>query len=327
MNRPIVLLTDRAWPDAQIESTILAEAGYELVEAQDGREETLVALARNCSGILTNWARVTPAIIDAAGGLKAIGRTGIGLDNIAIPAATARGIPVTNVPDYCVEEVADHALALLLSLWRKTAFFNERAKRGEYVLSAGPKMHRLRGRRLGLVGLGRTGQAVASRAMAFGLEVVAWTPSGQNRGLPVTMLPLSELLATSEAVSLHLPLVAETRHLLNAQSLAGCRSGITVINTSRGGLIDRTALWAGIQSGQIAAAGLDVFEEEPPNLAEPLYRDERVLVTPHAAFVSEESLDELRRRAARQMVVALGGERPENVVNPEVYLTQRVTVR
>jgi D-3-phosphoglycerate dehydrogenase / 2-oxoglutarate reductase len=321
MTRPQVLLTDRAWPDAQIERTILDRAGYDLVEAPDGREETLVELARDCEGILTNWARVTPAVIAAAGGLKAIGRTGIGLDNIAIPAATARGIPVTNVPDYCVEEVADHALALLLSLWRKIALFDSLAKRGEYNLSAGPKMHRLRGRRLGLVGLGRTGQAVAARAIAFGLDVVAWTPSGQNRGLSVSMLPLEDLLAMSAAVSLHVPLVAETRHLLNADRLDQCRRGVTIINTSRGGLIDRAALWERIQSGQVAAAGLDVFEEEPPNLAEPLYRDERVLVTPHAAFVSEESLDELRRRATGQMVVALAGQRPDNVVNPEVFLT------
>ncbi len=321
MTRPQVLLTDRAWPDAQIERAILDRAGYDLVEAPDGREETLVDLARDCEGILTNWARVTPAVIAAAGRLKAIGRTGIGLDNIAIPAATARGIPVTNVPDYCVEEVADHALALLLSLWRKIALFDALAKRGEYNLSAGPKMHRLRGRRLGLIGLGRTGQAVAARAIAFGLDVVAWTPSGQSRGLSVTMLPLEDLLATSEAVSLHVPLVAETRHLLNAVRLDGCRRGVTIINTSRGGLIDRAALWERIQSGQVASAGLDVFEEEPPNLAESLYRDERVLVTPHAAFVSEESLDELRRRATGQMVAALSGQRPDNVVNPEVFMT------
>lgn len=314
-----VLLTDRPWPDATIERRLLGEAGFELVEAPDGREETLATLAVDCEGILTCWAKVTARVISAAPRLRGIGRLGIGLDNIDLATATGRGIPVTNVPDYCVEEVADHALALLLSLWRNMAYFRDQVNAGRYELAAAPPMHRLRGRMLGLIGLGRIGRAVAERAIGFGLRVQAHTASGSSHGADVPIVDLETLLATSDAISLHAPLTPATHHLLNDARLSRCRPGVVLVNTSRGGLIDRAALWRGILSGHIAGAGLDVFEVEPPDLTEPLYRDPRVVVTPHAAFVSVESLLDLRDRATRQMIDILEGRRPANVVNPAVY--------
>lgn len=316
-----ILLTDRPWSDSAMERRLLVDAGMELVEAADGREETLAALAADCDGILTCWAKVTARVIAAAPRLRGIGRLGIGLDNIDLAAATARGIPVTNVPDYCVEEVADHAMALLLSLVRNIAFFRVQTSAGRYDLAAAPAMHRLRGQTLGLVGLGRIGRAVAERAAGFGLRVQATTASGGSSGANVPIVDLETLLATSDVISLHAPLTPSTHHLLNEARLSHCRPGLIVINTSRGGLIDRAALWRAIQSGQVAGAGLDVFEVEPPDLSEPLYRDPRVILTPHAAFVSVESLVDLRERATRQMIDTLEGRRPANVVNPAVYAT------
>lgn len=311
-----VLLTDRAWPDSDIEQRELAAIGAELIEAADGAEPTLQKLAVDADAIMTCWASVTRAVIAAAPRCQHIARMGIGLDNIDVEFATERGIPVTNVPDYCVEEVADHAIALLLAQARRIAFFHQRTKSGEYCLQAAPPIHRLRGSVLGVVGLGRIGRAVVSRATALGLTVLAWTRSGDAHGTTAQMVSLDELLRRSDFVSLHVPLTADTHHLLNGDSLSLLKPSAVVINTSRGGLIDHSALWDQLRVGRLAGAALDVFDPEPPDLSQPLFQDERVIVTPHAAFVSEESLVDLRRRAARQVAATLTGNAPENVVNP-----------
>lgn len=313
-----VLLTDRAWPDSSIEQLMLASIGAELIEAPDGSESTLCRLAAGVDAIMTCWVPVTEAVVRAATKCRHIARMGIGLDNIAVAVATERRIRVTNVPDYCVEEVADHTMALLLACARKVAFFHQRTKAGEYQLQAGPLRRRLRGLVLGIVGMGRIARAVAERARAFGFEIIGWTRSGNDHGSGVQMVDLPELLRDSDFVSLNVPLTPETRHLLNRESLTLLKSTAFVINTSRGGLIDHTALWESLQSNRLAGAALDVFEPEPPDLSQPLFRDERVIVTPHTAFVSIESLHELRVRATRQVVMTLAGQIPENVVNPQV---------
>lgn len=310
-----VLLTDHPWQGTEIEADILAQAGAELIDAPSADEATLSHLAANADAILTCWAQVTATVIESAAHCQIIARLGIGLDNIDIPAATRRGMLVTNVPDYCVEEVADHAVGLMLALARNIAFFHQRTKAGEYNLNAGPIMHRLRGRTLGLLGLGRIGRAVCEQGRALGLKVIAHTQSGNDHETGCPMVSLEQLLSRSDILSLHAPLNSASRHVLNEHTLSLCKPGLLLINTSRGPLIDPDALYSAIQSGRVAGAGLDVFEPEPPDLQAPLYQDERVIVTPHAAFVSEESLIELRRRASLQVVACLNGETPENVVN------------
>lgn len=310
-----VLLTDHPWPRVEIESAALAAAGYELIEAPSGDEPTLVRLARDVAAIMTCWARVSATVIASAPQCQHIARLGIGLDNIDVSAATQRGIIVTNVPDYCVEEVADHAWGLLLALARNIGFFHLRTKQQEYALKAGPPMYRLRGRTLGLIGLGRIGQALCSRAQPFGLKVLAHTPSGNDHGTGATMVSLEQLLKRSDFVSLHAPLTPQTQHLLNDVTLAKCRPGQLLVNTSRGALIDHQALHRALLRGQLGGAALDVFDPEPPNLNDPLYQEERVIVTPHAAFVSEESVEELRRRVVQQVVTCLQGGTPENIIN------------
>ena len=316
-----VLLTDRAWPDFSIEREILEAVGAEVVEAPATDEVTLARLAATVDAIGTNWAQVTSRVIEACPHCKIVSRFGIGLDNIAVDSATQSGIPVTNVPDYCVTEVAEHTLALLLAAARNIGYFQLRTKAGVYSLTSAPPMRRLSGQVLGLVGLGRIGSAVAKRAAAFGMQVRAHTASGMSRNPDVRMVSLDELLRTSDYVSLHAPLTATTRGLIGAEQLKMMRSTAWLINTSRGPLIDTAALWSALQQQQIGGAALDVFSPEPPDLSQPLYRDERVIVTPHAAFVSQESLCDLRHRAATQIAAALTGKRLENVVNPQVFGT------
>lgn len=309
------LFTDRPWGNSDLEREILEPVGVEVVEAPDAVESTLAALAKDVDAIATCWAKVTENVIAAATRCRIICRMGIGLDNIAIPAATARSIPVTNVPDYCLEEVADHTLALLLALARNVAFFHLRTKRGEYDLKAGPPMRRLAGQTLGLLGLGRIGRRVAEKARGLGLRVIAHTRSGDDHGTGCPMVPLETLLRESDFLSLHAPLTPATRHILDERTFRLMRPHAVVLNTSRGPLIDPAALWEALRENRIAGAGLDVFEPEPPDLADPLYRDERVIVTPHAAFVSEDSLADLRQRVARQIAARLTGTIPENIVN------------
>lgn len=314
-----VLITDHPWPGIDIEEEILRPYGVEIIDAPDETEVTLARLAANVDAIATCWAKVTSKVIESAKNCRIVCRMGIGLDNIHIPTATRQGVLVTNIPDYCVEEVADHALGLLLAVTRNVGFFHLRTKRGEYQLKAGPPMHRLRGRTLGLLGFGRIARAVHDRARALGLNVIASSPSGNNYGTGCRMVSIQELWETSDYLSLHAPLNDQSRHALNAAAFEQMRNEVVIVNTSRGALIDAQALWQAIQAGKVAGAGLDVFEPEPPDLSDPLYRDERVIVTPHAAFVSAESLIELRRRVAHQIAAVLNGDVPENVVNPEVF--------
>lgn len=312
-----VLLTDRAWPSIDLEREILGEIDAELIEAPDGEEATLIGLAPQADAIATCWAEVTSKVISAATKCRHIARLGIGLDNIDVAVATAHGIPVTNVPDYCISEVADHALGLLLSLARRIAQFDREAKHGRYDLRGAGPMYRLAGRTLGLLGYGRIGTAVRERALGFGLHVIAHTPSGNDHGTGCEMVSLDDLLARSDYLSLHAPLNETTHRILNAESFGRLKRGAFLINTSRGGLIDQAALSTALSNGTVVGAGLDVFDPEPPDLDDPLIRDGRVIVTPHAAFSSEESLLDLRERVCRQIVQVLQGGRPSNLVNPE----------
>jgi D-3-phosphoglycerate dehydrogenase len=278
-------------------------------------------MAADCDAIMTNWAKVPEPVIAAAPRCKIIARLGIGLDNIDVAAATRRGIVVTNVPDYCVIEVAEHAFALLLAMSRKVAFYHHETKSGRYNLQAGPQLRRIEGQTLGILGLGNIGRRLAEKAAALGLSVLAAgrTPRANNQ-LPagVTWTNLDDLLSRSDYISLHVPLTPETKHVIGAPQFARMKPSAYLINTSRGGLIDHAALFSALNAGQLAGAALDVQDPEPPDLSQPPFNDPRVVVTPHAAFVSLESLENLRRRTATQVAAYLQGNIPENVVNPSV---------
>ena len=313
-----ILLTDYAWADLDIERRTLSAAGCELIVAPAKDAASLARAATDVDAIMTNWAKVTAEVIESAPRLRIVARLGIGLDNIDVACATRRKIVVTNVPDYCLIEVAEHALALMLALARKVAFYHWQTKSGKYDLAAGPTLARIEGQTLGVVGLGNIGRVLAAKAQGLGLKVVATSRSGRDVPAGVKLVSLDDLLATSDYVSLHVPVVPETRHLIGPRALARMKPSAYLINTARGGLIDNAALAQALAAGRLAGAGLDVQDPEPPDLATAPWNDPRVIVTPHAAFASRESLENLRSRVSRQVAMYLSGQRPENVVNPEV---------
>jgi D-3-phosphoglycerate dehydrogenase len=319
MPRFHVLLTDYAWPDLNIERDILAGIDAELVVAEKPRQDaaslTELAKSKDVDAIMTNWAKVPREVIAAAPKCRIVSRLGIGLDNIDVAYCTSVKIPVTNIPDYCLIEVAEHALALLLSLSRKVSFYHRETKEGRYQLQSGPKLRRIEGQTLGIVGLGNIGRKLADKALGIGLKVIATSRSRKNPMQGVEFVALDELLAKSDYVSLHTPLTAENRHSFGAAQFARMKPSAYLINTARGGLIDHDALLTALNEGKLAGAALDVQDPEPPDLSRPIFRHERVIVTPHAAFVSEESLANLRSRVARQVAARLTGGMPENVVN------------
>lgn len=313
-----VLLTDYAWPDLEIERATLAEIDAELVVASQTDAASLAAQAADADAIMTTWARVSADVLAAAKRCRIVARMGIGLDNIDVEFATRRAMLVTNVPDYCLKEVAEHTLALILALGRKVAFYHQQTKAGGYDLRAGAALRRLEGQTVGVVGLGNIGRQVAAKASALGFRVIASTRRAASAPLAVECLPLDTLLAQSDYVSLHVPSTAETRHLIGRAELARMKLTAYLINTSRGAVLDEQALAEALAAGHLAGAALDVQQHEPPDLSRPPFNDPRVIVTPHAAFSSVEAVTELRRRASRQVADALTGRKPENVVNPMI---------
>ena len=313
-----VLLTDYAWADVEVERRILAEIDAELIVAEQIDTESLAKAAADCHAIMTTWAQVSESVIAAAPHCQIVSRVGIGLDNIDVDYCTRHHIPVTNIPDYCLAEVAEHALSLLLSLARKISFFHHESKCGRYELQAGPPLRRIEGQTLGVIGFGNIGRCLAKKAMGFGLRVIAFDPYQQAPMEGAEFCDLDQLLSSSDYVTLHVPLTEKTRHLIGAPQLVRMKPSAYLINTARGGLIDHDALTSALEQGQLAGAGLDVQEPEPPDLTQLPFSDPRVIVTPHAAFASEESLKNLRQRTARQVATRLTGGTPENVVNPQV---------
>jgi D-3-phosphoglycerate dehydrogenase len=307
------LLTDYAWADLDIERQILSTGGIELVAAPHGDEATLMQLATSCDAILTNWAKVTRGVLDAGQQLRIVARMGIGLDNIDVAYCHAKGILVTNVPDYCLIEVAEHTLALMFALARNVSWHHLATKQGRYDLKSGVAMRRIEGQTLGLVGMGQIARVVAQKARGLGMRVIGTSRSARPvEGIQV--VDLQTLLAESDFVSLHVPLTSESRGMIGQQELALMKPTAFLINTARGGLIDHDALTLALQENRLAGAGLDVQPLEPPALNVAPFNDPRVIVTPHIAFLSAESLADLRRRAATQVATFLTGGTPENVI-------------
>ena len=317
MSKYRVLITDYPWGNLDMEREVLSSIDAELIEPEGEDEASLTTAATDVDAIMTCWAKVTAPVIAAAPQCKIVSRLGIGLDNIDVAYATQHGIPVTNVPDYCVIEVAEHALALLLAQGRKIAFYHQQTQQGQYDLQAGPTLRRIEGQTLGIIGYGAIGKKLADKAQALGLNILATGRTPRDLPAGGRWCSLDELLRESDYISLHVPLTPETDQMLGAKEFTLMKPTAYLINTARGGVIDHTALAAALEAGQLAGAALDVQQPEPPDLSQAPYNDARVLITPHAAFVSEESLANLRSRAARQVADQLSGKQPENIVNQQ----------
>ncbi|MDP6663464.1 MAG: C-terminal binding protein [SAR202 cluster bacterium] len=318
-----VLITDHVWPTTEPEEAVLRdEAGADAVVAPDASEATLVSLAADVDAIMTCFAQVTPAVLRAAKNCVAVGRFGVGFDNIAVDTATELGMAVTYVPDYCVDEVSDHVMALLLTWNRRVALLDNSVKTtgwGSVPLTM--RIMRLRGKTLGIVGFGRIGKSVCEKARAFGLEVLTADPYVSDETAAehgARMVDMDTLLRESEFVSLHSPLTDETQNLIGARELELMKPDAFLVNCARGPLIDESALYDGLTSGQIAGAGLDVMVDAAPPPETPLLGLDNILVTPHTAFFSQEATLELEQRAAREVCRVLNGQMPDNLVNPAV---------
>jgi D-3-phosphoglycerate dehydrogenase len=316
-----VLVTDCAWPVLDIEQDILSQVDAVLTEAETGEEPELVRLAPAADAILTTWKSVPPAVLDVASKCRVVSNYGAGIDNIAIEHATQLGIPVTYVPDYCVEEVSDHAMALLLACARRIAHFDRHTRNGLWNRDVGRPMFRLRGQVLGLIGYGNIARRLAPKAHGFGLKIVAYTPylaPGIYDDYVTLTHDLNALLRDADFVSIHAPLTGETRGMVDAHFLRRMKPTAYLVNTSRGPIVDQTALYRALVGGWIAGACLDVLEQEPIDPADSLLKLDNIIVTPHAAFDSVQATTELQERAAPHVLMALRGETPPHVVNPAV---------
>ena len=317
-----VLITDHVWPSIDPEREVLEAGGAEVVVAPNGDEGTLIEMARDADAIMTCFALVTENVVRAAEQCRVIGRFGVGVDNIAVGTATELGIAVTYVPDYCVDEVSDHVMGLLHAWNRRIVLFDRSVKEsgwGSQGLTM--RMMRLRGKTIGIVGFGRIGQAVAAKARAYGLNILAADPivhSDAVKNLGGDLVELDSLLEESDFITLHAPLTEETRNLIGREELAKMKPEAFLINAARGPLIDEAALYDALTSGKISGAGLDVMVDNAPPRDHPLLSLDNIIITPHVAFFSQESTLELELRAAAEVVSVMHGRMPDNLVNHTV---------
>jgi D-3-phosphoglycerate dehydrogenase len=313
----LVAVADSVFPNLDVARQVVGGIGADLQLATDASPESILRVAAPADALLVTYAKINGDMIGQMKRCRIISRFGIGVDNVDLDAATAAGIVVTKVPDYCIDEVSDHAMALLLALARKIPSSNAQVHAGRWEMKAVVPIHRLRGRILGLVGFGRIPQLVAPKARAFGLRVIVYDPFVQADVIArehVDQVDFDELLAQSDYVSIHTPLLPQTRNLFSTEAFSKMKPGALLVNTARGPIVDEQALARALDAGQLAGAALDVMPNEPP-AGSPLLGRENVIITPHTSFYSEESLLELQRKAAEEVVAVLTGQPARNPVN------------
>jgi D-3-phosphoglycerate dehydrogenase len=274
--------------------------------------DDILAVAKDADAILVTYAKLTRDILSQLTKCKAIGRFGLGVDNIDLPTAKEKGIAVNYVPDYCIREVSDHTMALLLALIRKIPLSNKLVQSGRWEMPAVVPIRRLEGTVLGLVGFGHIPRLVVPKAQAFGMKVIAYDPyvkPEQFKAMNVEGVDFDTLVKTSDYVSVHAPLLPATRGMLNADAFAKMKKGAYVVNTARGPLIDEPALIAALDAGQVGGAALDVVTAEPLAKDSPLLGRDNVIISPHTGFYSIEALEELQTKCATDVARVLSGEK------------------
>ncbi len=317
-NRMKVVVTDYDYPSLDLERKVLEEINPEFVGAHCTTEEEVIAAAKDAHGILNQYAPITERVINSLDRCKVISRYGVGVDSIDVEAATERGIIVANVPDYCVDEVSTHAMALILGCARKIPYLSTTVKKGKWDFTVGKPLFRSRGRVLGLFGLGRIAKAVARKAKGFNLQIIAYDPYISEANEEVKLVSISELLSNSDFISIHAPLTQETKHSFGKEQFKAMKKNAYLINTARGAIVDEFALYRALKEGWIAGAALDVREKEPPDPKNSLLKLDNVIITPHISYYSEESYAELKTKTAQAVLDVLKGELPKAIVNPQV---------
>lgn len=312
-----VFVTDQRQPSFEIERRILQECGAELVLCNCVTSDDIVRECQDADGILLDLAPLDAAAVRALKKCKVISRYGVGVDNVDVKAATECGIQVANVPDYCMEDVSDHAMALMLACMRNIPLRDRLVRENQWNIRA--TSYRLQGKTLGVIGAGRIARALIRKVSGFGFkEIVAYDPfipADELEKIGVRKVEFSELLSTSDIVSLHLNLTDETRGIINAEAIKQMKDTAILINISRGGLVDDTALIPALQEGKIMCAGLDTHNCEPLPADSPYKKLDNVILTDHAAYNTVEGVTDLKTKAARNILTVLQGEMPAYPVN------------
>ena len=313
---PPVLFTDHDFPDVELERRLFADADIELIVAQCRTEEEVIAAARDCAALLIQYAPITERVVAALPGVGLVSRIGAGYDTIDTDACAKHGVWVGNSPDYGVGEVATHALALALAFVRNIVAYNRDVNAGTWHYESPGKLRRASNMTLGIVGLGRIGKRMAHIGRNVFARVIACDPYIIDGDFPayVSRASLAEVFAQSDVVSLHVPLTHETRGMIGAEVLAAAKPGLILVNTARGAVVDVDAALAALDRGTLSGLGLDVLPVEPVPAGSRLLGHPRAILSPHSAFYSVEAEQELRRKAARNIVTFLRTGRPDYVV-------------
>ncbi len=314
-----VAVSDTVFPSLDPAREALSRVDAELTLASEPTLEGILEVAADADALLVTYGQINADVIAGLNNCKAIGRFGIGTDNIDIGAAAEKGIVVTYAPVYCLDEVSDHAMALLLSVARKIPYANKLVADGRWEMPAVVPIARFRGNTLGLLGLGNIPQQIVGKAQAFGMNVIAadpYCPDEVFQRLNVAKVGFDDLLARSDYISVHAPLTPETEKIFNMDAFKKMKNTAFLINTARGPLVDTADLAAALDAGEIAGAGLDVLPTEPPAADDPIVGRDDVVLTPHTGFYSEDALLDLQTTVASDVAAVLAGEEPKYPVKP-----------
>ena len=313
-----IVISDYAWPNIDIEKDYFKSKSIDL-DVSSGKED-LIDKIKDADGLLFCFQDIDETVLRSAKNLKAAQRYGIGVDNINIKVATELGIVVSNIPDYCIDEVSDHALSMILAINRMIVPDSKMVKLGKWNdVKKSNGVFRLSDATLGVVGFGRIGRRLANKAKALGLNVIAYDPYINEEVYDgVKLVSFDQVISSSDILSLHVPLTEETNHLISYKELEKMKENTILINVSRGGLINEKALSEYLKSGKVRGVGLDVMEDHNPSSTNPLFEYENVIVTPHTAFFSQESSEELQIRSCEQLYGVLNGKKPKFLINHDV---------
>jgi D-3-phosphoglycerate dehydrogenase len=312
---------DNRYEDIEIEKKILNEVGAELLEFNFTDEEKIIEVTKDADGIITDLSKITEKVIINMKKCKVISKVGIGVDNIDVKTATKKGILVCNVPNYCVNEVSDHTIALILTLVRKIVHASNLVKKGIWGIDSAKPILPLNQMTLGIVGFGSIAQLVYSKAKVFNLNIILYDPYLDKTLIEkygLQMVTFKDLLINSDIISIHCPANTETKHLFNKEAFLQMKKTAFLINTSRGIIIDNKAMYDALIDGIIAGAAVDVYDPEPILFDDPILGLSNFIITPHYGFYSESSIREVREKSALNVAKVLINEEPINIVNKEI---------
>lgn len=324
-HKPVVVLTDYMYDSIQPFQDVYDQAGFEFRPYQCKTSEEIIRVAKDADAVQVHFAQITKEVINALPKCRLIVRSAVGMDNIDVAAATAAGIPVANVPDYGIEDVSTHAILLMLAVTKKFNILTGTVREGVWDYSVTKPVHRIQGQVFGLMGCGAIARCAAKKAQAFGMRVIAYDPylkQEQVSGLGITLKSAQEVARESDVVSVHLPLTEETKEIINREFFSWMKPGAFLINTARGGVVQETDLVEALRTGEIAGAGLDVLAQEYIEKDNPLLQMDNVIITPHAAWYSEEAEFTLLTSAAEEVVRGLNGEPLKHPFNRIPYAKQ-----